>query len=227
MQVSPLAAVLLVAIVVAGIAGVVLLNQRSNGNSPNFYGATNTQQPAPATSCVVGLHASGLSITVEGDNASAQCAAMLGKPVNGATWFIYGPSDGVPTGPVVCQVTIYGDDYTVRDSGGLYGSQVCMNLEKTASGARLGSTPMPDYFVVCGLQVRGHDATVLAGGNVCSDFESSYPPADGSWDTYSPKTPPSNDSLVCAGQWEDVRLEIWDSGGQFYATDICNRLGWK
>jgi hypothetical protein len=227
-QLGPLAAVLLVGALVVGIVGVVLLNQHSNGTSPNFYGATDAQQPAPATSCTVGLHASGLSVTVEGNDASLQCAGMLsGKPVNGATWFLYGASDGLPTGPIVCQVTVQGDHYTVRDSGGLYGSQVCMYLEKLAAGAAPGSTAMPGGNVSCGLQVHGHDATVLADASVCSDFESSYPPADGYWDTYSSSYPPSNDSLVCSGTWEGARIEIWDSGGQFYATDLCKRLGWK
>jgi len=218
----------MVGVVVIGVVGVVLLNQKSNGTNPNFYGATDAQQPAPVTSCTVGLHASGLSVTVDGNDASFQCTGWLSnKPVNGATWFMYGASDGQPTGPIVCQVTVQGDDYTVRDTGGSYGSQVCMNLEKLASGAAIGSTPMPASSVACGIQVDGHDATVLASGNVCSDFESSYPPADGTWDTYSATTPPSNASLVCAGQWEDVRLEIWDSGGQVYASDLCKRLGWK
>jgi|GEM_PF-2001986 hypothetical protein len=112
----------------------------------------------------------------------------------------------------------------------MYGNSICSNLVKLANGQPLVTpppTPVVPVSAACGLQVASHDATIIADGSVCGDLKTAYPPAGGGvWDDYNGAGPPTYDSLVCSGQYEEAQVQVWDSGGQYYGSDLCQRLGW-
>jgi hypothetical protein len=165
---------------------------------------------------------------------------MLHTITDGGTWYQYSGGQE-PAGASICQIHYLGDLWTVRDSGALdlYGNGICTNLTKLVNGVPLATAvPVPtikvpplQVYAICGLRVAGHDATVVMDVDECAAFERDYPPADGSWEIYSGSAAPAGDQLVCQGSWkgdgnEWGQAQIWDSGGQYYATDLCKRLGW-
>jgi len=212
-------------LVIVAVGGLYLV-------SPDFRGQI---QGAVTPSCTVGLTGAAVSVTVQGADAQAQCESFLDQTTDGGSWYIYSGGQK-PAGAVICQVSYRGEMFTVRDQGSLniYGSGICSNLIKLANGQPLTTrepTVDPGIDVVCGLRVAGHNATVLADLDLCSAFAREYPPADGSWEIYEASTPPSGDRLICEGVWAAPdtywgSVEIWDSGGASYATDLCRRLGW-
>jgi hypothetical protein len=176
-------------------------------------------------SCTVGLTGAAVSVSVQGLNAQLQCDSFLTTTTNGGSWYMYSGGQS-PTGAVICQLSLRGDLYTVRDQGSLniYGSGICSNLINEANG--VVQTPQPPVVEsgACGLQVAGHDAIVLADAAVCSDFEAVYPPADGRWVQYTSSAPPSRDREICTVVFEGASVTVWDSGGAYYGSELCRRL---
>jgi hypothetical protein len=208
--------------VALGVAALLLL-------SPDFRGQFFR---AVTPSCSVGLNGAAVSVTIQGADAEAQCNSFLRRTTDGGSWYVYSGGQQ-PAGATICQVNYTGDLFTVRDQGSLniYGSSICQNLVKLANGQSVTTTttdtspPGNAQTVGCGLQVYGHDATVLATRDVCAAFERAYPPADGHWTAWSSSSAPAGDTLVCSVSWQGAVLWIWDSGGQYYGTDLCRRLG--
>ena len=201
--------------------------------SPDFRGYF---VGAVTPSCSVGLNGAAVRVTVQGADAQAQCDSMLTQTTDGGTWYVYSGGQQ-PAGASICQVHYAGDLFTVRDQGSLnlYGTSICSRLVDLANGIppptpTSAPTRKPVFTPIstaaCGLQVEGHNATVLADLPVCNAFGAAYPPADGTWIKYAHPLAPSGDSLVCEGYWTNAHIEIWDSGGRSYATDLCRRLGW-
>ena len=197
----------------AGLGILFLLNGRT---------LLNDLGGAVIPSCTVGLAGAAVSVTAQGVNAQGQCTSFLSTTTDGGSWYLYSGA-ATPGGAVICQVPFGGSTLTVRDEGALdlYGSQICRNLIKAANPVVETIPPA----TACGLQIQGHEATVLATADVCTDFENAYPPASGgSWIGYPVSTPPSGDTLVCTRTFEGASINVWDSGGQFYGADLCGRI---
>jgi hypothetical protein len=216
--------VAVVAIVLAGILVAV-------------PGATSWLPWSTPPSCSVGLSGAAVSVTVQGQNAQAQCESMLNDPTGGGSLYLYSGGQE-PAGASICQRTYEGDLVTVRDTGSnMYGSVLCADLDKLVRGEPLvtappvvQSVPTPADLVTsaCALQVVGHDASVYATQDVCADFEAAYPPASAaSWEDRASGVPPNGDSLVCEGTYEGADVQVWDSGFAYYGDDLCQRLGWS
>lgn len=215
-----------VAIAVAGLTGLVIFGPR----------ALQAVQTAATPSCTVGLAGAAVSITVAGGSADADCRSIQGTTTDGGSWYVYAGGEE-PAGAIICQVTLDGDLYTVRDQGSLnlYGSSICSNLigqshPQPAPVSSDPALPIPSEPIgtACGLRVLGHDATVIGHDPGCSAFAAAYPPAGAGWTTYDALGgAPAQDGLICSGVIAAGSFSIWDSGGAYYATDLCQRLGWQ
>jgi hypothetical protein len=222
---------LLASLIVLGMLGALAFGPRLIATFGN----------AVTPTCSVGLTGAAVSVTVEGISADAQCRSMLTRTTDGGSWYLYSGGQS-PSGAVICQVTLSNDLYTGRDQGSfeLYGSQICSNLIALAhppesyvsidpsTGPPLASPgsvgPVNTWW---GLRVVSHDATVIGRGGGCQAFSSSYPPADGRWTGYdATRGAPPGDHLVCSGTFSGAVFDVWDSGGTYYASDLCTRLGW-
>jgi hypothetical protein len=209
----------LIAAIVLGLAAL---------NGPTLFGQLGG---AVTPTCTVGLTGAAVSVTIQGLDAQSRCVSEAATITDGGSWYVY-QGGQAPLGAAICQETYNSDLYTVRDQGSnIYGSGVCSNLIKLING---GAAPQvapvsvaPGEATGCGLQVSGHDATVLLSSDVCNDFASAYQPGNGGqWTVYSGSAgAPAGDTEICTAQFEGATVSVWDSGGAFYGSDLCQRLG--
>lgn len=208
----------LITVIVIGLAALY---------GPKFF----SQIGAVVTpSCTVGLTGAAVSETIQGLDAQARCVSEAATITDGGTWYVY-QGGQAPLGAAICQETYSGDLYTVRDQGSnIYGSGLCANLIKLINGASApqGVLPSvgPGVAAECGLQVSGHDATVLLSADVCNQFASAYQPGNGGeWTVYAGSGVPSGDTEICTAQFDGANVSVWDSGGALYGSSLCQRLG--
>lgn len=92
--------------------------------------------------CTIGISQSAANITVRGAHADAECDASVGP--GRSTWYLFS-SDTQSSGAVICQLSIDGFTYTVRDGETFHGlaSAICGGLERY-TGTLVGGPSFPN-----------------------------------------------------------------------------------
>jgi hypothetical protein len=194
--------------------------------------------------CVAGLQGAAVSVTVDGPTATSQCQSFAGQVTDGGSWYIY-KSGTEPGGAVICQYTYSGDTVTVRDQGvaNLYGTSVCSYVHDRAAVAAVPLEPIDAsigptetsldestsdggaYDEQCILALGNYNVRLQVIGNLgLCDAVKGQLLSIGVWYEVADATS-SSDRLICSGVFVNGTLDVYDSGGAMYGTQVCQRYG--
>jgi hypothetical protein len=200
------------------------------------------------SACTVGLAGTAVSVSITGGGSGACDAWVRSDPSN--PWYQY-TAGTEPQGAVICQGGVDGLTYTVRDQGlaNLYGSSICSGLSDQATAEILrrvaarvtagspdsieevGDGPGPGALAdgsACAFRLVGHDLTVFVDGVACEDFPYQLPHPGIGWDSFDPLVDsadsPAGARVICSGDLFGLYAEVLDTGGAYYATDVCDLL---
>lgn len=222
-----------------------------------YAGPNAAPLPFIKSNCVVGLQGAAVSVAVDGPSANAQCEAMSHETTNGGSWYVYDsdtePGGAVICQFDIRGNRWTVRDQGIAN---MYGSGVCQNLQQMAAGvpeqpegtdepeftlepsADVGCVvdethdcavdgPPVAYDESCTLALVNHDARVYVAGNtgLCEAIRGQIAGV-GEFERVESDDATGN-RLICSGVLINGTLEVWDSGGAIYGTDVCQRYGFS
>lgn len=196
---------------------------------PTLAPATAPPAALALSGCEVGVTGHDMALRVIGRDPMTLCrqlASVIVLPAQ-ARWFVPGTTAGVlpSASSAVCTRTIGDHTTIITDYGSkYYGTAACWQLQLLDARA----LTFPES---CGLAVPDHNATVAIVGTgavrQCAYLLNTFKTKSiRSWQRAdaSVRSGPYAMSTICRLSAATVSVEIWDTGGAIYGTEICGSL---
>lgn len=177
--------------------------------------------------CQVGIVGRNAAVTVVGGAPDPVCRTVtqvIYLPA-GTQWYALARVSPVlpAAADAACYQEAVGGTLVVTDTGSrTLGASICWQLQITNlnTGTRLPT---------CGLQVSGHDATIAVFGTTaaseCMRLQQNLPiPKTWQWVRVGVDLGPFGASTICRSPLASGQVEVWDTGGATYGSQICSWL---